>query len=31
MLFKMWRTLVTFSLTSILKVKVPDIQTWNGT
>ena len=31
LLFKMLRTLVTFSLTSILKLRVPDIHTWKGT
>ena len=31
LLFKMERTLVTFSLALILKVRVPDIQTQKGT
>ena len=31
LLFKMQRTLVTFSLTLMLKVRVPDMQTQKGT
>ena len=29
--FKIQKTLVTFNLTFMLKVRVPDIQTWKGT
>ena len=31
LLYKIQRTLVTFSLTLMLKDRVPDIQTWKGT